>query len=87
MDFKLSDGTEGSIDKSTVTIAEWRKFWIPSTPDSENDELLSRVTGLKVEKISSLLIDDYRRLTEAFRKKCLAPLDEPKNSERVPTSG
>jgi hypothetical protein len=79
MEYKLSDGTKGTIDKSSVTVAEWRRFWNVSTPDTENDELLARVSGLSIERVSKLLLDDYRRLSDAFRRACLAPLDEPKN--------
>lgn len=77
MDFELSDGTRGTIDKSKVTIREWRAYWRPTSTDAENDALLSKVTGLSVESISNLLLDDYRRLSEAFRRACLEPLKDP----------
>ena len=84
-DFELSDGTKGKIDKSRVTLREWRDFWNFLTPDEQNDKLLQRTTGLKLEYIQGLLLDDYRRLTEAFRIKCLSPLSDPKKSESAST--
>lgn len=80
MEFELSDGTKGRIDKSKVTIREWRAFWKFSTTDEVNDALLSKASGLPLEVVSNLLLDDYKRLTEAFRKTCIEPLDDPKNS-------
>lgn len=80
MEFELSDGTKGRIDKSQVTIREWRAYWNYTSTDEQNDALLSKVTGLPVETISNLLLDDYKRLSEAFRKTCIEPLDDPKNS-------
>lgn len=84
-DFALSDGTKGTIDKSEVTISEWRAYWRATTSDEENDKLLAKVSGLAVDVVSHLLLDDYKRLSEAFRKKCLEPLSDPKNSESAST--
>ncbi len=84
-DFQLSDGTRGRVDRSSVTLREWRAFWNYQTPDEQNDQLLARVTGLSLEYIQTLLLTDYRRLADAFRAACMSPLDDPKGLASAPT--
>lgn len=77
-DYVLSDGKKGRIDKSKVTVREWRRFWSPQCTDEETDAQLSKVTGLDVNTLQSMLLDDHRRLIIAFREKCQEPLNDPK---------
>ena len=63
-DVVLSNGIKANIDKSALTIGEWRRFWNVATPDTETDAILAKVSGLSAKEIKELLYDDFRRLVE-----------------------
>lgn len=79
--FLLSDGTKGRINKAVVSLREWRDFWKYTTPDDANDALLARASGLSQDYIQGLMLHDYQRLAEAFRRVCISSIEEPEPVE------
>jgi len=74
---KLSDGRSITVDISTMTVKEWRGFWKLTTPDTESDAVISRLTGIPAKEIPSLLNDDLRRITTEIVKLSNRPLNDP----------
>lgn len=82
---KLSDGTEATIDVSTLKNKEYRNFVTGAMTVEEEDALISRLTGLSVEYLGDMLRDDFRRLYLKFVELANHPLDDPKNSPSAST--
>lgn len=74
-DVKLSDGREIIIDLSKMTLKEWRECM--GEDQKRSDEVIAKITGLKVKEIGELLYDDSRRLFTAILKKAREPLADP----------
>ncbi len=76
-DFTLSDGREIDIDLGQITIKEWKSLHDPAQPVAEEFELISRVTGWKVEEIEKMKQPDYRRLIVALVARSINPISDP----------
>lgn len=73
----LSDGREIVIDLKKVTISEWRAMFKPEQAEEDGDHVLGKVTGMTVDQIGNLNVEDYRRVSAALFKKFREPLADP----------
>lgn len=76
-DVTLSDGKEITFDLSKMTIKEYRSILDPQEETDKSDGTLARVAGMELEDVQNLPYPDYRRIANAFFKKCQEPLQLP----------
>jgi hypothetical protein len=79
--FPISGKEIPEINLRNITVSEWRAMFSTSQPEHEGDEILAKVSGMKVEDIRDLPLYDYRALFQVVLSKSNKPLDEtnPKN--------
>lgn len=75
----LSTGETVNIDVSQMTMKEWRDFTSPTGPAERDDEIISKCSGIPVERLLDgvFLRDDYRRLVFGIMKAAREPLADP----------
>ena len=83
-EIKLSDGKKITIDVSKITLGEWRGLFSGKGTLEQDDEILSKVSGIPVDEIESLFYQDYRRIVQAMLKAGNEPLSDP-NSQSAST--
>jgi len=78
-DYTLPNGDEVTFDLDQITFGEWQDLRSPAFSRKKEVEILSRITGLKEEVITSLKMNEAKRLYNALMDKAMKPLDDPKN--------
>lgn len=76
-DVTLSDGREIEFDLKAITISEWREIFDPKTTVDDEDGIMARVSGLSVEELRDLSLEDWKRIWHALRRKVREPLADP----------
>jgi hypothetical protein len=76
-DITLQNGREIAFDLSAMTLREYRGLFDPKQPQSQEDEIAARVSGLTVDEYLDLPQPDWRRLMTALLKKAREPLSDP----------
>lgn len=76
-DVVLKDGREIRFDLDLMSLADWRVFVDPKSPDEVEDGILAKVAGLPAADIPALGFIEWRRLTAALLKAVSRPLDDP----------
>lgn len=74
-DFVLTDGTEVNFEMDNITIGEYRSLVGGKLTQAQDDEIVSRVSGIPIEKINTLKFTEYRKFMRAFFNKAREPLD------------
>lgn len=77
MDFKLSNGDEITFDLEQMTLSEWQGLKNPAFAQKEEYEILSRITGIKLEAIEKMTMGEYKRLFKKLLQKIANPLSDP----------
>lgn len=70
-------GIELTFDLENITITEYRSFAKGSLTSDDDDIVLAKTTGKKIEYFQGLSQPDYRRVLNAFFKKAREPLSDP----------
>jgi len=78
-DYTLPNGDEVTFDLDNVTFGEWNDLRSPAFARQKEVEILCRITGLKEEVLTSLKMNEAKRLYNALIKKAMKPLDDQKN--------
>jgi hypothetical protein len=73
----IINGKEVVIDLSKITMRQWRDMHNPTFSDGEDDKVMAAVSGLTVEELDALPMQEYKRLFDALVKKMRAPLNDP----------
>lgn len=73
---KLFSGKEVTIDLMKLTSKEWRSV-IAGLDFEEEIKILSKVTGLTEDELTSISQPDYRLIAEHFIKSGTQPLANP----------
>lgn len=84
-DLVLSTGKEIFIDISKLTYRDYVYCFSASITDKRYNEIIAGVSGLAVDEMLDLLLNDQRKIVDAFFKKTREPMNDP-NSESPPTS-
>ena len=69
----LHDGRELKLDLNQINIVEYRALRDPEQPEDEGDELMGKVSGLKLQEVQELSYPDYRLLVEKFYEIAINP--------------
>jgi hypothetical protein len=67
--FTLSDGTEVKFDFSHVTRKDFRSLFSMSQSAEDGDAMVSKITGLTVEKLDGLLQHDWARIVQEILRR------------------
>jgi uncharacterized protein YaeQ len=81
----LSNGREVSFNLDLITLREYRNMFNPSQLQKDEDEIITRVTGLTVDEYLDLTQPDSRRVLTEFFRIAREPLASP-NSVSASTS-
>ena len=81
----LSTGMKVTVNVSTLTVREWRGFFDVASSDESSDEVIARLTKLKVDDFLDMVRDDYRLILKTIMDLSNRPLDDP-NSASESTS-
>jgi len=73
---ELHDGKALKIDLYKITIKEWRSIFSPDQEQAEEDKIIARVLGLKVDELLALPQPDYKKAVTAVLEAARAPEDE-----------
>jgi preprotein translocase subunit Sss1 len=65
---KLYSGEEIEVDMMKISIQEWKSVIKVGVPDEEEYKIISKVTGLELDKISKLPQPDYKLIVDLFVK-------------------
>lgn len=71
--FTLSDGTEVKFDFSKVTRKEYRSIFDPSQVDNEGDAVITKITGLTLEKLDNITQHDWARILREISLRAFRP--------------
>lgn len=74
---KLHDGREIEIDLYKVTRREFARFGEKETPEDEENAILAKAAGLKVDEIANMAQPDFDQLVRAFYKTRLDLMANP----------
>ena len=74
---ELSTGKKVTVDVSTLTVKEWRGLWDVKSKDEDDDKVMARLSGLKVEAMPDLLRADQRLILTTIIALSNSPLDDP----------
>jgi hypothetical protein len=60
-----------------MTYRQWKGLFDTREADETSDATLTRVAGLEPDTLDQLDFIEYKRLFQAFLKKCQNPLSDP----------
>jgi len=72
-DLVLSDGKQVVFDLKKMSRQEYRDLHNPAYTDDNDDVLLSKVTGIEVEELRGMNMEDYSRLIWQLIRKVQTP--------------
>jgi len=80
-DFKatvtLISGKTVTIDMMKITTREWKNALKAAMPESDEMEVISKVSGMSVAELDGLPQPDYRIIIDAFIRVGTQPLVNP----------
>jgi len=76
-DLVLQDGKEITFDLRAFTTKEYLGMFDSRESDTRSDKTLAKACGMEHKELLALPFEDYRRVLDAFFKKCNAPLSDP----------
>jgi hypothetical protein len=75
----LSNGDEITFDMYKISIREYRELLEPETSRERQDEILSKVICVPIDKLLDFPQPDYQSICDAFIKHISTPLEDEKN--------
>ena len=72
-DLTLSDGKEVVFDLKKMSRQEYRDLHNPAYTDENDDLVLAKVTGINVEELRDMNMEDYSRLIWQLIRKVQQP--------------
>lgn len=80
-DVILNDGREIVFDLGKICRAEYRALFDVNQKVEDESAIIARVAGLEFDAVhSEMSIEDWKRLSTAFFKKCREPLADPNSA-------
>ncbi len=76
-DITLADGREITFDLGQLTVKEYRALFDPKQSQADEDATLAKVTGLGIEGVVDLPLQEWKRIYRAFLTACAQPLADP----------
>ena len=74
-DLVLQDGKEITFDLRAFTTKEYLGMFDARESETRSDKTLAKACGMEHKELLALPFEDYRRVLDAFFKKCNSPLD------------
>lgn len=75
-DFILSNGDEVTFDLDKLTFGEWQELRSPAFARKKELEILSKVSGLEIDKINSLTMTETKNFYSSLVNKIIAPIEK-----------
>ena len=72
-DLTLSDGKEVIFDLKKMTRQEYRDLHNPAYTDENDDLVLAKITGIDIEELRVMNMEDYSRLIWQLIRKVQQP--------------
>jgi hypothetical protein len=77
MELTLKSGKTITVDISELTVSEWRNFTTARGTVKDENAVISKCTGLKVDEIESMAFQEFRRVVQTIVKLASEPLADP----------
>ena len=81
----LKDGKVITVDVSELTVSEWRSFISPKGTQEQEDEIVSKCSGLSTDEVKEIKQLDFRRIVKEIVRQIREPLADP-NSQSASTN-
>jgi hypothetical protein len=66
--YKVREGLEVEFDFNKITISDWRILFDPTKAATEDDRIISQLTGIPVDTLGKLTVPEWKRLFKAVVK-------------------
>ena len=73
----LKDGKVIQVDVSSMTVAEWRRFAGPLGTVKDENDIVTKCTGLTADEIEKMNYQDFRAIVKEIIKAAQSPLSDP----------